>query len=116
MRGVGMRMASAAAVLFLLAETASAAYCGRPRDDGNSITVNGTIRLVEKADESWGGGKSWLELAECPLFGVVIRNDRSCSVGRQIQATGEFYYCDDESFDWDECEYDQLEATRFTCR
>lgn len=102
--------------LLLLTEAASAAYCGRARDDMKSITVDGTIKVIEKADKSWGANRSWVELAECQSLGVVIKGRGSCSVGKRLQATGEFYYCDEESFDWDECGLDQLEAVRFTCR
>lgn len=107
---------AAAIGFFMATEIAGAAYCGRPRDDMKSITVEGTIKLLEKADASWGADRNWLELAECPSLGVVIKGANGCSVGKRIQATGEFFYCDEDSYDFDECSYDQIEAARYSCR
>jgi len=108
-------MVMATGFVLLLAQGANAAYCGKARDDMKSITVNGTIKLIETADQSWGAGRNWVEIAECPTLGVVIKGKGSCAVGRQLRATGEFFYCDEDSFDFDECGVDQLEAASFSC-
>lgn len=103
---------------FIVAPAAQAA-CPSPAHDFKSITVSGRVSsLMAQARTFADGSQSThvIQIKECRLLDILAKKPRGCKVGSTLTAKGKYFFCDEDSFDFGECDNDEMDAVSVTCR